>query len=165
MKKARLALTDSEIKEKSLAIFNHCKTLIEKDTKILCYKSFNNEVDTNPFYDYFENVYAPKCIGKGIMIGVDTHGQWETSKYGILEPVSNTEETNIKVAIVPGIAFDSHGNRIGFGAGFYDRYFEKYPDIIKIAVCFDFQKIEHIESEPWDIPMDYIVTEKGIIKL
>lgn len=71
------------------------------------------------------------------------------------------------VMIVPGLAFDMEGARAGYGGGFYDRYLEKYPDIIKVAICYDGQLIKdkYINRDEHDILMDYIITDKRVVKI
>ncbi|MCF0205812.1 MAG: 5-formyltetrahydrofolate cyclo-ligase, partial [Bacteroidales bacterium] len=60
--------------------------------------------------------------------------------------------------IVPGVAFDRNGNRLGRGRGYYDRFLCKYPKVEKIGICFDFQLLEEIPTEPTDIRMDKVVS-------
>ena len=64
------------------------------------------------------------------------------------------------VMIVPGVAFDFHGNRIGYGGGFYDRYLKKYSFLYKIAVCLDFQLFNAVPTEAFDVKVNSIITEK-----
>ena len=65
-------------------------------------------------------------------------------------------------AILPGLAFDRSGNRLGFGAGYFDRFLAPLT-LPKIALAYSFQVVNSIERKPWDIPMDFIVTEQEII--
>ena len=68
--------------------------------------------------------------------------------------------------ILPGLAFDVTGGRVGYGGGFYDKYLSKSPPLIKIAVAYEFQVLDtEIEVDEFDIKPDYIVTEKRIIKI
>lgn len=71
------------------------------------------------------------------------------------------------VMIVPGLAFDMAGARAGYGGGFYDRYLERYPDIIKAAICYDRQLIKdkYINKDEHDIMMDYIITDKRVVEI
>lgn len=64
---------------------------------------------------------------------------------------------------MPGVAFDKKLNRAGYGGGFYDRYLEKHPDIYKAAVCFDFQVVDEIETENYDLKPDVLVMESGVL--
>ena len=73
---------------------------------------------------------------------------------------------NIDVFILPLAAFDPYGNRIGMGAGFYDRTLARWQhhQSIRIGLAYECQKIEPIKPQPWDVPLDYIVTEKCTYK-
>lgn len=67
--------------------------------------------------------------------------------------------------IIPGLAFDECGNRIGYGGGFYDRYLRQYPDAYKLGVCMDFQLLNQIMQEAFDIKMDAVITELRALHL
>ena len=83
----------------------------------------------------------------------------------ISEPVNGEICTNIDVVIVPGIAFDKSGNRLGFGSGYYDKFLNLHASIYKIALAFDFQLIDTIDIQEHDVPMDLIITENRIITI
>lgn len=89
-------------------------------------------------------------------------------KFGIQEPVGNSEtatddEIREMTWLVPGVAFDKNGDRLGHGNGVYDRLLKK-GDGLKIGVCFNVQITKNIPLEDYDIMMDYIICEEGIIK-
>ena len=90
----------------------------------------------------------------------------EINKYGIPEPVSK----KIKfpdIFLVPLVAFDNRLNRIGYGGGFYDRYLEKIQKnkkIVTIGLAYSFQEIKRIPADKYDIKLDYILTEKKLLK-
>ena len=90
------------------------------------------------------------------------------NKYGILEPDDSKEEfckNNLDLIILPGVAFDLVGKRIGYGGGYYDRYLENIDKkIIKVALIYDFQLLENVPAEEHDIKADYIITETMSIK-
>ena len=83
------------------------------------------------------------------------------NKYGIPEPVSNKIRYP-DILLVPLVAFDKDLNRIGYGGGFYDRYIKKIKKkkIITIGLAFSFQKVKKIQTNKFDIKLDFIVTEK-----
>ena len=85
----------------------------------------------------------------------------ETGAFGIQESTGEvfTDYASIDLAVIPGVAFDAEGNRLGRGQGFYDRLLTRlqHYNIYKIGVCFDFQRVEHVPTEPHDIPMDEIL--------
>jgi len=87
---------------------------------------------------------------------------------GIPQPGGNLNHLlsldEVDLAIVPGIAFDEKGNRLGFGMGFYDRFLKKLSGRAKVvSLAFELQLVERIPCQPHDMPVDYIVTEKRVI--
>jgi len=88
------------------------------------------------------------------------------NKFGIPEPVS-TKVFHPDILLVPLVGYDSYLNRLGYGGGYYDRYIEKIEKIkkvIKIGLAFSFQKISSIPINQYDKKLDFIVTEKEILK-
>lgn len=83
--------------------------------------------------------------------------------YGILEPMEiiPIPQNEIDAVIIPGIAFDKHGTRLGFGKGYYDRFLTDFCGT-KIGICYDFQVVPDLPSDSHDIKMDLIITEKRI---
>jgi 5-formyltetrahydrofolate cyclo-ligase len=90
-------------------------------------------------------------------------------RYGVLEPVApraSLAPRYLDLVIVPLVAFDSDGNRLGMGAGYYDRCFSflntstRKPELM--GVGYEFQRVEHIEPKPWDVPVSKVITECGI---
>ena len=84
--------------------------------------------------------------------------------FGIWEPKADGEEAvegAIDLIIVPGVAFDAQGHRLGRGRGFYDRLLSSL-DTPKVGICFDFQLVPSVPVESFDHPMDHVITESGI---
>lgn len=83
--------------------------------------------------------------------------------YGIYEPriIEPAKVNDIDIAIIPGIAFDRRGGRLGFGKGYYDRFLSEFHGV-KIGFCYEFQLIDELPLDSHDIPMDIIITEKRI---
>ena len=145
----------------------------KKAKSIFIYVSFGSEIDTKKIINYSleknKKVYVPKTdkIKKTMeAIEINNLNDLITDKWGILEP----KEANYKnignqfdLIIVPGLAFDLEGNRIGYGGGYYDKYISnlKY-NCIKIALTYQFQVIKGIKSEKYDIKIQKIITENGV---
>ena len=90
----------------------------------------------------------------------------KVNKYGIPEPVSS-KILYPDILLVPLVAYDKNLNRLGYGGGFYDRYIEKIEKIkkvIKIGLAFSYQKIKNLPINQYDKKLDFIVTEKKILK-
>ena len=88
------------------------------------------------------------------------------NKYGIPEP-DTTNKVYPDILFVPLVAFDNKLNRLGYGGGFYDRYIEKIDKIkktTKIGLAFSYQKIKSIPIDQYDKKLDFIITEKEIVK-
>jgi 5-formyltetrahydrofolate cyclo-ligase len=93
---------------------------------------------------------------------------WPRGAFGIEEPPAHhpsADPASLDVIFVPGVAFGERGERLGMGAGFYDRYLSRAPRALRVALAFDFQLIPKIELEPWDQHVHWIWTEKRQIQL
>lgn len=143
-----------------------------KDAKmVMIYASFKNEVKTWDIIDYcFEkrkDVILPKTIKDGFKIlpcKINSLDELSRTSFGILEPSGENvvDKDKIDMIIVPGIAFDRNGNRIGYGAGYYDRFLKDCKGI-KAGVCYSIQMVEDVYADEHDVKMDYLITERGII--
>lgn len=91
----------------------------------------------------------------------------ESGAFGILEPSIECEDISedVDLIIIPGLAFDINGNRLGYGGGFYDRFLSKYPNSKRVALCYDFQIFDEIPHEFFDEKVDLIISEEKIINL
>ena len=165
-------LTKEERKESNHIITKKIiKSDIYKNAKsIFIYVSYSSEVDTieiiNDALALNKEVYVPKIYkDKEEMEAVRIHNldNMIVDEWGILEPAyvdKNLIGDKFDLIIMPGVAFDMKGNRIGYGGGYYDKYIDKYEGEVKLlALAFNIQIINNIESEPHDIKMDYIITE------
>ena len=145
---------------------------IPSGQSIMLYSSFKNEIGTpliiNRLFESGIKVILPATIGNVIKIyeycGSDS---MKRDSFGILCPDESkcpqASPESIHTVIVPGVVFDRHGNRIGFGKGCYDRFLPKIPDAIKIGLCYDFQIAESLPFDENDVAMDFLLTESGLI--
>ncbi len=88
---------------------------------------------------------------------------FEAGAHGVSEPVGGTAAPPPDLVIVPGLAFDRAGVRLGRGKGYYDRWLEANPAVRTLGVCFKFQVLERIPAEPHDVCVNAILTEDGFI--
>ena len=158
IKEKRMKLSQAYIDVASEKIFE----------KLLQNEDFKNEVKTDKINDFIKNsgriLVLPKVIGKETMIAIEDKNQYIISPFGNKEPNGEEYRGNIDVIITPGVAFDRNKNRVGFGRGYYDRFFLKYPNAKKIAIAFEEQIInEGIETDKYDKKVDILITEDKII--
>ncbi len=144
----------------------------KKCGKVFSYVSFNKEVITTKLITTAlllqKKVAVPKIIGNEMKFYyINSLEDLSPGILGITEPITKKEAVPEKedLIIVPGLAFDLHKNRIGYGRGYYDGFFMKYGNIPlkKIALAFDFQVVSELPSEKHDIKVDKIITQDGII--
>ncbi len=131
---------------------------------VLLYWAMDDEVPTqqliNKWYER-KAIYLPVINGDDLKI-VRYNGESSLvagAKYGIPEPAGEAinNEAAIQMVIVPGVAFDADNNRMGRGAGYYDRILKRIPKALKIGLAFDFQMVEHVPVEQHDIKMNVII--------
>ena len=166
--------TQLQLGEMSFSIMSSVLThprVREADT-ILMYHSLPDEVDTHSALDQLlamgKKVFLPKVVSDTEMTiheytGADSLQPSEP--YGILEPTTpelSIINCQLSIAVVPGMAFDRQGHRLGRGKGYYDRFLSQIPNIYKIGVCFPFQMLESIPSESTDVVMDEVITSLNL---
>ena len=157
---ANVKIFDNVIKleafKKAVSIFTYINTDSEAETKLII----------NYAFDTGKRVFVPVTLRDRIYFTeIKTLDGLAKTKMGIYEPLSTEEKEPCEgdLFIVPGSVFDIKGRRYGYGAGYYDRYLSKCAPVIKIALCYDFQLLESIETKEHDIDMDIIVTDKRVI--
>ena len=128
------------------------------------YLPYNQEVRTVPMLQQAlldgKTVAVPKCYGDEMrFIYLDDLSKVEKGYCGIPEPIDDEPIADDKTALVlmPGLAFDPQGHRMGYGGGFYDKFLEQEPTHPTIALCYDFQILESLPTEEFDIPVDQVI--------
>ena len=162
---------DSIIKEK----FLNSKEYINSQ-KIFIYISFKSEVDTKSIIlralKDKKEIFVPRTdIKNKVMdaVKINSFDNLKESAYGILEPSDTAEAVDcesIDLIVMPGAAFDINKSRIGYGAGYYDKYLNSITSkkVIKIALAYDFQIVDNIPSDKYDVPVDYVITNDNDIR-
>lgn len=168
MLKKRDALQKDYVNEQSEKVFKLLKTIngFLNANVIFIYVDFRNEIKTDKIINFLKNklVLLPKIDGEK-MYAVKKEEETKLNKYGILEPKSNDAYTGkIDVCLIPLVACSKKGDRIGFGKGYYDRFL-KNTNSLKIGLAYSWQVSEDLKSEPFDVKLDIIVTEKEIIEV
>ena len=134
---------------------------------ILLYWSMEDEVQTHDFVNrwYQQKTLLLPCVdGDDLRLRQYTGPEClkEGEQFGIGEPTGPefTDLNSVQMIIVPGVAFDRHNNRMGRGRGFYDRLLKSTPNAYKVGVAFNFQMVELVPTEEFDVPMNAVITEK-----
>ncbi|HYE84439.1 MAG TPA: 5-formyltetrahydrofolate cyclo-ligase [Clostridia bacterium] len=173
----RNKLSDDEVYHFSQSIFSHLKenSFFNTSAHVMIYLDFKHEVKTDPIIDYClmhnKKVYIPVCIPEThelCISRITSLKELKEGHFGIREPraeyIRLSDSSLIDLVLVPGVAFDNSGNRIGFGAGYYDRFMKRLqPDAVKAALAYSFQIVDHVPSDEFDIAADYVITEKSTI--
>lgn len=169
--------------QKSVQIAEHLlrHVLWQNAQHIACYLAYKCEVDTTPiiqaiwrqnktcYLPTLTELYADYTMEFSLY---QASTALEKNRYGILQPAYKSENNriaieNIDLILVPLVAYDARGNRLGMGAGFYDRAlnFKQIVRVTKpliIGLAYSLQQVEQIPIETWDVGLDGVVTENGV---
>lgn len=155
LKKARLELTDADHTLKSRAIVENLKKALDwSQVKSLHYFEPLHELlepDISPFITFIEDNYAhvklftPRYIDQ----------KWE-----LVAAKGDEVPEQFDIVLVPMLGFDDNLNRIGYGGGYYDKFLATQPQARKTGVCFELGRVKQIPTEPHDIALDQIITER-----
>ena len=137
------------------------KSFIEAKT-VMLYSSLPDEVYTHDFLEKWRNekkIILPTVVGDDIIpVELSKDTEFAIGDFNILEPQNNEYTGDYDLIVVPGVAFDKNGNRIGRGKGYYDRFLCKHLNVNRIGICFDFQLVEEVPTEDNDIKMNKVIS-------
>ena len=138
--------------------------LYKQANTIYFYLPYNQEVRTIPMVEQAlaegKQVAVPKCYGEEMrFIRLEDLSGIAPGYCNIPEPVADGPIADDPTALVlmPGLAFDPTGRRIGYGGGFYDRFLSQEPNHPTLALCYGFQMVDKLETEEFDIPVDQVI--------
>ncbi len=182
-----MLLEDKLSADKKLRDMLYGTQVYQRSTDIFCFVSFRSETDTHEIIEHSlsigKRVYIPRIEPHGMeFYQIQGLKGLKPSKYGIPEPRQDvdklyiadiprkdhmdlSEATITKLMLLPGLAFDYKGNRIGYGGGYYDKYLDSFKilNFYKVALAYDFQLIDNIDACWHDIRVDMIVTPSKIL--
>ena len=166
IRELKRAMTSEQIDAASARLgelFLNCPQYKEAKT-IYGYLPYNQEVRTVPMLEQAmregKRVAVPKCYGDEMrFIYMDDLSKVEKGYANIPEPIADDPVADDKTALVlmPGMAFTQDGKRMGYGGGFYDKFLAAEPDHPTVALCYDFQMVEDLPTEDYDIPVDCVL--------
>lgn len=174
----REALSEDEMLNRGYIVME--KTVAHYDFRkaknILAYMHTGSEVRTDGIIAYGlmlgKKVYVPRVREKEMAFHeIRDINECTPGFMGILEPPEDAPvfafdketEKEDTLMILPGLAFDKKGGRLGYGGGFYDRYLAEHPNCIKMGIAYDFQFIGEVVKDEHDIPVDILITDQRIM--
>ena len=166
IREKKRAMTEAQIEQASarLAQQLYQSPLYRQATTIYGYLPYNQEVRTVPMLEQAlaegKRVAVPKVYGDEMrFLHIDDLSRVEKGYAGIPEPVDDEPVAKDPTALVlmPGLAFDKAGHRIGYGGGFYDKFLSAEPDHPTLALCYGFQMLDELPTEEFDIPVDCVL--------
>ena len=172
-KQKRRAIPEDEIAKKSARICAYLLEVIDGCDPVMAYVSKPPEVDTHPFIRDLlregRRVVVP-IIEKETRTLRLSYLRDTTllvkSTFHVPEPIGNeipAQASDIQTVIIPLLAFDRRGNRLGYGAGYYDRFLAQNPGVKKIGVAFSCQETDSVPRDENDVRIDIVVTEDEVI--
>lgn len=175
----RKALSKAELIDNSHSVFTKLLSLSEfqQAKSVGVYMATNGEIETTEMIEHCwqhkKKVYIPKLLPNFQMHFCEypPKAKLIENRYNILEPSQTHPIDSVKLdlILVPMVAFDHQGHRIGMGAGYYDRHFEYQKDNnsnkpLLIGISHNFQEVSTISAQSWDIAMPIIITNSDIKK-
>ena len=146
-------------------VFDHIErsAMFKSCSNIMLFASLPDEIPTHNVIEQWaetKNIYLPRVNGNDLDIIKYEPGMLRKGSYDIMEPEGDVTVSPeiLDLIIVPGVAFDRQGNRLGRGKGFYDRFLTQ-THAVTIAVCFNCQLVDKIPTEPHDQPAQFLVTK------
>ena len=173
IRQKRGAIPEDEITKKSARICAYLLEVIDGCDPVMAYVSKPPEVDTHPFIRDLlregRRVVVPIIEKETRTLRLSY--LWDTtllvkSTFHVPEPIGNeipAQASDIQTVIIPLLAFDRRGNRLGYGAGYYDRFLAQNPGVKKIGVAFSCQEMDSVPGDENDVRIDIVVTEDEVI--
>jgi 5-formyltetrahydrofolate cyclo-ligase len=178
----QLTLDEQRLAADKMTAVTIASKLIHKFERVACYLANDGEIDTWPL---IETLWS---LNKQVYLPVVSHLPWtplwfapftpgsdmKYNKFGIPEPLTHARKrvtaSQLDLVLMPVVAFDNSGNRLGMGQGYYDRSLKSlrhrkyWRRPVLAGVAHDFQCLDSISHEPWDIPLRYALTDNRFFR-
>lgn len=172
-RRTRSSLAPAQLEQMSGQACSNLLTILDGMYPLMVYVSKPGEVQTRPLLDFLlknqRTVVVPIIEKETRTLRLsylrDTAHLVE-STFRVPEPIGNelpARPDEVKAVIVPILAFDRQGHRLGYGAGYYDRFLSAYPRLTRIGLAFSCQQVVRVPYDENDIRMDFIITEEGVL--
>ena len=186
MRQRRRALSHTERSHASYALAEHvaASRLFQTSRRIAFYLPNDGEIDLQPLIEYawqvnkqcFLPVIGPRNSRRLWFLSYREDVRLQVNRFGIPEPVHHPGKRQFKphaldLILLPLVAFDKNGHRLGMGGGYYDRtlaflsHRHRWRKPHLLGTAYQFQQLKKLPTQPWDIPLDAIVTERGVIQV
>lgn len=177
-KKYKAARSEMSAEEKAVKDEKVCRNLFltnafERAEQVLLYSATQIEIETAGIFEQAmrdgKRVLYPRCMDKGRMTYhyIDDLSQLRPSAFNILEPISSAPEyksSNSDICIVPALAYDVEGYRMGYGGGFYDRFLTAFRGT-RIGICYADNIEKKLPRGRFDVRVDILITDDGLFRL
>ncbi len=173
MRAVRDALPKSACQTRSVSITQHVLGLEEmrRAVTILAFASIRNEVRTRPTMEAVwaagKRVALPRVVGDELVLHlVDAETALVEGSFSVPEPpeaATRVKPDEVDFALVPALAVDPRGFRIGYGGGYYDKLLPRLEHACTCVLAYDFQLISEVPELPFDVPVDLVVTDDRVI--
>ncbi len=166
IKSIRLSLSPIDAKRKAQQVFAEIESMerFRLAKTVLAFWSLPDEIDTHDFVIKWaaqKRIVLPVVVGDELEFRLYKGVEYlqKSSGFGIMEPKTGelVDPKEINFAIIPGVAFDLKGNRLGRGKGFYDRTLPKLINAVKVGVAYEFQLIDSVPVSEHDHPVDFVI--------
>ena len=142
---------------------------LQDKSTFFVYNAFGSEADTMPVIHRLlqedKKIFLPRVENTDMVAGpYEKDAPMPKSNYGIAEPTGAAYFGDIEVTVLPLLATDTKGNRLGYGGGYYDKFLQD-KNTLKIGYCYDFQVLDELHAQPHDVKLDIIVTDKRILRI
>lgn len=165
VRNSKTLLGESDRAEAARRVFSRLESLAQfmMADNVMLYNSLPDELSTREFIDKWhgiKHIFLPRVNGLDLDILPYERTRMHLGSFRIEEPDGHdtVDIDDIDLIIVPGVAYDRAGNRVGRGRGYYDRLLAR-GRAVTIGVGYDFQLFDSIDAEPHDIPVDIVITE------
>ena len=155
----------------SLGLPDSLKSLFRSANVVAGYVKLGSEVDPSDLIsaavDMGRTIALPCLIGRATDL---VFRKWqpgdpmEQADFGFMQPLPSAEACNPDLILTPLVGFDRALNRLGQGAGYYDRAFARYEDALRIGLAWSVQQMEEVPADPWDMPLHLVITERSLIE-
>lgn len=175
LKKQRRSISDKSISDQRIRNYLMESDIFKNADAILFYAALDDEINIDECIDFAlskgKKAALPVCLddnGNMKFYYIDSLNDIQTGYFGVREPDTDicreVTDFNNTICIVPGIVYDKNGYRLGYGKGYYDRFLENYS-FISVGLCYNELIIDALPIGEYDVPVNYIITQNGLLAI